>query len=141
MNYMSVSPYVYPGLKYNYLTDDQRKELYRTLPVYKVADIIKECVSAYYNVTIDNLSEKGQQGIKPWARHVFCFLAKEITHLSNQELARLINRDRSTVSSTIKSVRDSIEVQKQYMDQVIHLRVIIKNRIAEAKNLPVQQIG
>lgn len=128
---MTVSPYAFPGLKFNYLTEDQKKELFRTLPSYKLAEIIIDVVAKYFNISLEDMKSNSRKGILPWSRHLFCFLAKEITHLSDLELAFFIKRDRSTVSNHIKEVKENIITYIEYRDQVIDLRLRIKSAIVE----------
>jgi hypothetical protein len=130
---MTASPYVFPGLKYNYLTEEQRVVLFRTLPPYRLAGIIKGTVAKYFNIPEENLHIKSQKGVLPWARQVSCFLIKEITHLSDNEIAYIIKRDRSTVSTNIKTVRDNTQTYPEYMEQLVDLRLQVKNAIAYTK--------
>lgn len=109
---MNCSPYVFPGLKMNFLTVEQK----RGITMLKSGDYqrwIMITVCAYYEVMPHELKGTRGAGIIPWARQLFCYLCRRYTRMSFKQIGIVLNRDHSTI---VYSTQQAVSDLKTYPD-------------------------
>lgn len=72
-------------------------------------DDILSAVSTKYSVTRDDILSSKRNKEIAFARHICVYIAREITSLSQAQIAKILNRDRSTLVSSEKLVKDTMD--------------------------------
>lgn len=89
----------------------------------KFSEII-EAVSTKFGVSKDDiLSSKRNKEIAT-ARHICVYIAREITSLSQTQIAKILNRDRSTLVSSEKFVKDKMAEDNEF---ALDIKEMIRN--------------
>lgn len=80
----------------------------------KKFDEILMAVSTKFGISREDiLSEKRKKDIA-MARHICVYIAREITSLSQTQIAKILNRDRSTLVSSEKTVKEEMAVNSDF---------------------------
>lgn len=80
----------------------------------KKFDEILMAVSTKFGISREDiLSEKRKKEIAI-ARHICVYIARELTSLSQAQIAKILNRDRSTLVSSEKTVKDMMEKDNDF---------------------------
>lgn len=80
----------------------------------KKFDEILMAVSTKFGISREDiLSEKRKKEIAI-ARHICVYIARELTSLSQAQIAKILNRDRSTLVSSEKTVKDMMEKDSDF---------------------------
>jgi len=80
----------------------------------KKFDEILMAVSTKFGISREDiLSEKRKKDIA-MARHICVYIARELTSLSQTQIAKILNRDRSTLVSSEKAVKDAMEKDSDF---------------------------
>ena len=80
----------------------------------KKFDEILMAVSTKFGVSREDiLSEKRKKDIA-MARHICVYIAREITSLSQTQIAKILNRDRSTLVSSEKTVKEEMAINSDF---------------------------
>lgn len=89
-------------------------------------DTIKEKVAHYYGVRINDLSAKKRHQSVALPRHVAVYLCRQLTNLSLPEIGKHFNRNHTTVLYSCRLIEDMVKKDKNFLDQVHHLEMRIK---------------
>ncbi len=92
------------------------------------ADAIKEKVSLYYNIRINDLSSKKRNHSITLPRHVCIYLCRQLTNMSLPEIGKVFNRNHTTVLYSCRTIEDKVKKDKDFLDQVRHLEMAIKEQ-------------
>jgi chromosomal replication initiation ATPase DnaA len=93
----------------------------RTLP-----EAIVMAVAEYYETDIETLRQHGRDEPRATHRLTAAYMAKKVTSISNEDLARLLRRhNQSTISKMMSSVERKVESGKISQEDVVRLNVII----------------
>ena len=80
----------------------------------KKFDEILMAVSTKFGISREDiLSEKRKKDIA-MARHICVYIAREITSLSQTQIAKILNRDRSTLVSSEKTVKEEMAINSDF---------------------------
>lgn len=71
--------------------------------------ILTRCCAAF-GVTIDDVKSSSRKEAFVFARQAYCMLANRQTSHTQELIGKLINRDRSTVTNSIKKVNDYLDI-------------------------------
>ena len=66
-------------------------------------------VADHYRLSISALQGPGGNWAVSHPRHVYCFLARTRTYKSHKQIGEVINRETSTVNSSVRTVRKRLE--------------------------------
>jgi len=66
-----------------------------------------------------------------YARHLFCYFARKRTKLSLQEIGNILNRDHATVLHSVKTVKDLLTYDREFIEIVPE----IENKIKQYERL------
>jgi chromosomal replication initiator protein len=77
-------------------------------------DDILSAVSTKYSVTRDDILSSKRNKEIAFARHICVYIAREITSLSQAQIAKILNRDRSTLVSSEKLVKDTMDKDQSF---------------------------
>lgn len=103
-----MTPYIYTGLM-----PQDRRSFYRKMIEPKENQII-QIVEKHTGISKDLMSGRSHLQEIVMARHLAMLLIRERIKLSLKEIARIFNRDHSTVLSSIKSAENRIEFDADF---------------------------
>lgn len=114
--------YIAPGLPYNNLNGAIKsmkleKELNRPKIIglqQAKAHRIMLVVAEYYNIFLQDLKSESRIGKFKGARQIAQYLIKEKTTLNYAQIARLFNRERTTVYYSCQTVADLRSIDKNF---------------------------
>jgi chromosomal replication initiator protein len=66
-----------------------------------------------------------------YARHLFCYFARKRTKLSLQEIGNILNRDHATVLHSVRTVKDLLTYDREFIEIVPE----IENKIKQYERL------
>jgi chromosomal replication initiator protein len=130
---MTPSYYVFPGLKLAYLTPEQLQGIKKQNLAYfrsdELVSEIRQCVCDYFGVTQIQLEGSRGKGIVPWARHVFCYMCRKYTVLTQEAIANILNRDHTTIIHSVKVVQDNISTYNEFKEQISLIESNIDDKV------------
>jgi len=114
--------YIAPGLSYNHLQGALKKlnaeKLNKRIVIRSLdeakAHRIMLVVAEYYNIFLQDLKSESRIGKFKGARQIAQYLIKEKTTLNYAQIARLFNRDRTTVYYSCQTVADLRSIDKKF---------------------------
>lgn len=101
-----------------------------------IARIIAE-VSSTYLVSADDLVSDRRDEPVAWARHVAMWLARELTSFSYPNIAKVFNRDHTTVIHAVRRVYRMREVDAGIKDETDELHKTLINLVTPPSNQPM----
>jgi len=96
------------------------------VPICFTAQDIVDKVCRAYNVDISVLKTKSQQRILSEARTVAGWLARESGCVTLSDIARLVNRDIGSISSSVRRLTNRIQEEPELASRVIPLKADIE---------------
>lgn len=81
-------------------------------------------VCQIYDITPDDIYSHNRQQHIVYARHTFNYICRKTLRMSFESIARIINRDHSTVIHSVRQTQDLIEYDRQFAStykQIIEL--------------------
>ena len=89
---------------------------------------IMDITAKYFSLTVDDLKCKSRLGSLVEARSIAMYLCRELTPLSFPDIAKLFNRDHSTVMAACKKITTQLSERVATYNQVSELMSRIKQR-------------
>ena len=71
-------------------------------------------VSTKYSIPRDDIFSSKRNKEIATARHICVYIARELTSLSQQQIAKILNRDRSTLVSSEKWVKERMAEDNEF---------------------------
>jgi chromosomal replication initiator protein len=125
-----ISPYAYPGLKMEVLTNKERAEL-RKVKKKPTDKIILNAVSEYFSIPAEWIKTKTRKRPIVWARQVYFLLCLNNTGMTLVNIGLSVGiTDHTTVCHGRDTAKDVIETSEMHARQFRELQGIIKNLIS-----------
>jgi chromosomal replication initiator protein len=106
------------------------KPMYRNIKATIIdEDLIIVTVCEYFNLPFDKLLKKDRQSNVVLARNILIYFLFKYTTLSKSDIARMLNKDHTTVIHSFRALQDRIDTEE-----------IIKERIDEIRSKIVSQL-
>jgi len=89
----------------------------------KWEDVIR-CICQVYEITPDDIYTKNRTHHILYARHTFNYICRKTLRMSFESIARIINRDHSTIIHSVRQTQDLIDYDRQFAStykQIIEL--------------------
>jgi chromosomal replication initiator protein len=103
---------------------------------FSVLRPILRLVAHYFGVTINDIRSDRRHASLVLPRHVFCYLAKQLTVCSFAQIGRQLNdRDHSTICHAADKIENRIKTDFEFRDQM----AVLEADIREALNIPVEK--
>jgi len=116
---MKISPYVFPGIKLQYLPKPSKTQ---KRGLVKPEDILK-IVSQECGVTEEDVLSRSRKGTIVNARHIYCAIMKKEFGYSYESVGQMVNgRDHTTAIHSIKTHQNRCETEEGYKE---HTQLII----------------
>ncbi|MBQ7411878.1 MAG: chromosomal replication initiator protein DnaA [Clostridia bacterium] len=111
------------------ITLEKVKEITRDFSQAKENDSKKfeeiiEAVSTKYGISKEDILSSKRNKEIALARHICVYIAREVTSLSQAQIAKILNRDRSTLVSSEKFVKDKMNEDNEF---ALDIKEIIRN--------------
>lgn len=97
-----------------------------SVPTSVICDRILRYVSEKYSITPDDIKSAKRNGNIANARHLTVYLMRELTSLNLSTIGDILNRDHSTIISSVRKVEKDIKMSKSYESEVNDLIQKIK---------------
>ena len=105
---------------------DTLDQYYNENPTVIDINKIQEKVAQHYNVTITDLIGKSRTQNIAMARHVACYLARELTEMSLPAIGKSFGgRDHSTVINSIRVIEEKLQTEPGFREQITELSGLI----------------
>jgi len=112
---MSISPYVFPGIKEQYRPATNRKHRRNTITPIDILEIISE----HCGVTVDDVLSKTRKKEQVEARHIFCAIMKKEFGYSYTSIGQIIgHRDHTTVIHAVKTFNNRCCYEDGYKELI-----------------------
>jgi chromosomal replication initiator protein len=119
---MHLSHYIAPGLSHNHLTASIKKiKEYRNVVYLEnqtkfdaFAHRILLLVSEEFNLSIDQLKSECRLSDYKTARHIAMYIIRKKYSMPIAKIGKLLNRDHSTISYSIRLVDDLLRFDKKF---------------------------
>ena len=89
-----------------------------SIPVSVLCDKILRMVADKYNVSPDDIKSNKRTGNITSARHLAIYMMREMTSLNLSSIGNILNRDHSTVISSIKKIEGEIKQSKSLESEI-----------------------
>jgi chromosomal replication initiator protein len=106
-----ISPYVYPGLKYELLPKKTNRNKIKH-------EIVMKVVAEHMNVTVDNIMSKSREQEYVEARHIYCGILRLVYGYTLKVIGRTINRDHTTAINAVVNFKNRCELEDGYQLRV-----------------------
>ena len=93
-----------------------------------IVEIITNIMAVHNGVSVDILLSRSQKRKLVYARYSIAWLLREIAKLNDKEIAKIINRERSTVNYGIHQFNNLIQQYDENKQDVINicLKIVIR---------------
>ena len=75
-------------------------------------------VTESFGVTLDEMRSSNRHRRIVEARHTWCWMMNKYSNLTRKEVGHVLNRDHSSISHAVKSMRDLLEVDRSLQRKV-----------------------
>ncbi|MDY3845636.1 MAG: chromosomal replication initiator protein DnaA [Eubacteriales bacterium] len=97
-----------------------------SVPTSVICDRILRYVSEKYSISPDDIKSSKRNGNIANARHLTVYLMRELTSLNLSSIGDILNRDHSTIISSVRKIEKDIKESKSYESEVNELIMKIK---------------
>jgi chromosomal replication initiator protein len=89
----------------------------------------EEIIASHWDITVDQMRQKGRDGHITQARQVAMWYYHEFKHYGKTFIGRKFNRDHATVWHSVRAVNNQMDVDRAFRSKV-------ENIVEACKNLP-----
>lgn len=116
---MKISPYVFPGIKSQYLPKPSKSQKRANI---NPEDVLK-IVSEQCGVTVEDVLSRSRKGTIVNARHIYCAIMKKEFGYSYETVGKMVNgRDHTTAIHSVRTHKNRCETEEGYKE---HTELII----------------
>lgn len=126
MKSLTISPYVYAGIKITDLPLNVRKVI-RTKTRRYTKELILDAIEKVTGISPRMLLDKTRKRPIVYARHIFCYHMRDKTTLSLTEIGTELGRDHTTVINSVRVYGDLYETDDAFFE--------LSNRIEDELDL------
>lgn len=98
------------------------------IPTEAVVERIIFCVAKHYGLSVDTLKSKNKSATVATARQVAAFLIRDITKLPFKEIGKILERDHSTIISSIDKVSLNLRTMDNFKLEVERIKKDIEKK-------------
>ena len=98
------------------------------IPTETVVERIIFCVAKHYGLTVDTIKSKNKSAQVAVARQVSAYLIREITNLPFKEIGKILERDHSTIISSIDKVTLNLRTMDNFKLEVERIKKDIERK-------------
>lgn len=98
------------------------------IPTEAVVERIVFCVAKHYGLSVDTLKSKNKSATVATARQVAAFLIRDITKLPFKEIGKILERDHSTIISSIDKVYLNLRTMDNFKLEVERIKKDIEKK-------------
>lgn len=115
-----ISPYIFPGIRVNELLKIRSEEKKKT----QLKEVLK-IASDYFRIPENVFLSRNQTEEVSDMRKVFCYISHVLLKMSKTSIGKFINRDHTTVISSIYGAQDLMETNDEFAKDVYTLSALI----------------
>lgn len=121
---MNINPYVYPGLKQDYLPYKLRN---KKIIKASLEEILKS-VSETSGVSVEDILSRTRKLEIVDARHIFCGIARDHHQYTLKTIGNFLNRDHTTAMHAVKNFHNRSNLEEGYQELVDKILERIVNK-------------
>ena len=115
---MSISPYLFPGLKLDQKNKQQIKNDSKLLRYKVTKEEILEIIANECGITVSQILDKTRKKEVVNGRFIFCGIMNDYFNYTLKRIGDVVGRDHTTVIHAIKKFKDRIRNEDYFRDLV-----------------------